>query len=403
MKNSLSLVLAISLGTLTPSLVSAQSHYSSIEPESSQVKPNNHGNGAARGRTHVRILNIPAAAPTSVAKSYNTPATIRRTYALPATGGSNAIAIVDAFDFPTALADFNAFSQHFALPRETSNVPTSTSNQVFEVVYASGVKPASGGSFIASWNLEAALDIEWAHAMAPNAKIYLVEAASDSTDDLLTAVRVASNLPGVKEVSMSWGGGETSFEASTYDPVFTTPGIVYLASGGDSGGVMEYPAASPNVISCGGTTITRAGNAAAQAGWSDTGCGYSTYEPRPSFQSSVVSVVGNQRGVSDIAFDADPNSGVYVYDSTPLYGESGWWILGGTSVSAPALAGVINVAGTLHGFAPNTAAEQARIYGNMGNKAAFTDVVTGTAGGFKCKPGYDLVTGVGSPHGITGL
>jgi len=144
----------------------------------------------------------------------------------------------------------DAFAANFGLPKETSVVPTNTTNKVFQMVYAAGTKPQSGGAYIASWNMEEALDIEWAHAMAPKAKIYLVEAASDSTADLMAAVRIASSLPGVKEVSMSWGGTEFSYEAS-YDSVFTTPGIVYFASGGDAGAVglgalpVPRPAAVP--------------------------------------------------------------------------------------------------------------------------------------------------------------
>ena len=315
-------------------------------------------------------------------------AKLHQAYAIPATGGSNAMPIVDAYHYPTALPDFNAFAANFALPRETSAVPTTTTNKVFQVVYAAGTKPLSGGSYIASWNMEEALDIEWAHAMAPQAKIYLVEAASDSTADLMAAVRIASSLPGVKEVSMSWGGTEFSYEAS-YDSVFTTPGVVYFASGGDSGAVMEYPAASPNVVSCGGTTVNRdaRGNLLSETGWTQTGCGASAYEPRPIFQNGVASVVGNHRGVSDISFDADPNTGVYVYDSTPMWGESGWWILGGTSVSSPSLAGVVNSAGTVNGFAVNTAAEHTRIYGNLGNANVFRDIH------FREKPAQALLLG----------
>jgi subtilase family serine protease len=370
-----------------------------LVPESAGIAARDLG---VRVHTALRVLVVPDAASNSTSSVINTPSMIRQYYMLPATGGSNAIAIVDAYDYPTALNDFNAFAQYFSLPKETSTNPTGN-NSRFQVVYASGTKPQSGGSYISSWNMEEALDIEWAHAMAPQAKIYLVEAASDSTNDLTAAVRVASALPGVKEVSMSWGGSEFSTEAS-YDSTFTTPGVVYLASGGDSGAVMEYPAASPNVVSCGGTTVNRngGGTVTSEAGWADTGCGYSVYEPRPSFQNGVSSVVGNHRGVCDMSFDADPNTGVYVYDSTPLWGETGWWVLGGTSVSAPCLTGLVNVAGTINGFAQNTAAEQARIYSNLGNSAAFHDITTGTAGQFSCSVGYDFLTGIGSPRGLVG-
>ena len=379
----------------------APRHLQVLVPESAGSSPQDAG---VRSHTRLRVLVVPDAA-ASTTSQFNTPATLRSVYNLPSTGGSSAIAIVDAYHFPTALGDFNAFSKYFGLPQESSKVATAAGNKTFQVVYASGYQPQSGGNYIASWNLEAALDIEWAHAMAPKAKIYLVEAASDSTSDLDYAVRVAATLTGVKEVSMSWGGGETSYEAMFFDPVFTAPGLVYLASGGDSSDQMEYPAASPNVVSCGGTSVNRSttGVFLGETGWNDTGCGPSVYEPRPSYQNGVASVVGTKRGVSDLSFDSDPNTGVYVFDSTPLWGESGWWILGGTSVSSPSLAGVINLAASSgNGFAANTAAEQARIYGNLGNARAFRDVTSGTDGRFSCKVGYDFITGVGSPSGLVG-
>jgi kumamolisin len=376
-------------------------HLKVLVPESAGSSPSDRG---VRSHTRLRVLVVPDAA-ASTASQFNTPATLRSVYHLPSTGGSGAIAIVDAYHFPTALADFNSFSSYFGLPRETSTMATAAGNRAFQVVYAPGYKPQSGGNYIASWNLEAALDIEWAHAMAPNAKIYLIEAASDSNNDLDYAVRVAASLPGVKEVSMSWGGGEAPWETWAYDPIFTAPGLVYLASGGDSSDQMEYPAASPNVVSCGGTSVNRSttGVLLSETGWNDTGCGPSVYERRPSYQNGVASVVGANRGVSDLSFDADPNTGVYVFDSTPLWGGSGWWILGGTSVSSPSLAGVLNLAASSgNGFAANTAAEEARIYGNLGNANAFRDITSGTDGRYSCRVGYDFITGVGSPNGLIG-
>jgi len=357
-----------------------------------------------RSHTRLRVLVVPDTTSSTLAQ-YNTPATLRAVYHLPSTGGSGAIAIVDAYHFPTALSDFNSFSKYFGLPQEMSTVATAAGNKTFEVVYAPGYKPQSGGDYIASWNLEAALDIEYAHAMAPNAKVYLVEAASDSNSDLDNAVRVASVLPGVKEVSMSWGGSEEAYEAMFFDPIFTASGVVYFASGGDTTDQMEYPAASPNVVACGGTSINRNSSGAFlnETGWNDTGCGPSAYETRPAFQSKVSSVVGSKRGVSDLSFEADPNTGVYVFDSTPLWGDSGWWILGGTSVASPSLAGVINLAAASgNGFAANTAAEEARIYGSLGNANAFRDITSGTDGKYTCKVGYDFVTGVGTPYGLVG-
>ncbi|HEV3271079.1 MAG TPA: S53 family peptidase [Candidatus Methylacidiphilales bacterium] len=401
MKFSLMLLAVLAIGCLLPVAgQEAPRHLTVLVPESAGSSPQDRG---VRFHTRLRVLVVPNAA-SSTTSQFNTPATLRSIYNLPATGGSDAIAVVDAYHYPTALADFNAFAKYFGMAQETSTNATAV-NKTFQVVYARGYAPQSGGNYIASWNLEAALDIEWAHSMAPNAKIYLVEAASDSMNDLDYAVEVAASLTGVKEVSMSWGGSETSYEAMMYDPIFKASGVVYTASGGDSSDEMEYPAASPNVVSCGGTSVNRSatGIFLSETGWNDTGCGPSVYEPRPGYQNGVASVVGAKRGVSDLAFDSDPNTGVYVYDSTPLWGESGWWILGGTSVASPSLAGVFNLAATSgNGFAVNTAAEQARIYGSLGNAKAFRDITSGTDGKYTCKVGYDFITGVGTPNGLVG-
>ena len=122
------------------------------------------------------------------------PSEVRAAYGLPAytlgqSAGSQVIAVVDANDYPTAVADFNAFSQTFGLPQETG------SGNVLQVVYATGNRPSAN----AGWSQEAAIDIEWAHAMAPAAKIVLVEAASSNFSDLLYAVQVAGTISGVRE------------------------------------------------------------------------------------------------------------------------------------------------------------------------------------------------------------
>ncbi len=372
-----------------------------LVPESAGKSANEWG---YRSHTHLRVL-VAANATASNTAQFNTPAMIRSAYSLPSTGGSGAIALVDAYHYPTALQDFNAFAKQFGLPQETSTNATAAGNQKFEVVYATGFKPQSGGNYISSWNMESALDIEWAHAIAPGAKIYLVEAASDSLSDLNYAVQIASHLPGVKEVSMSWGGGEVPPEVQWYDSIFTTNGVVFFAAGGDTSALVEYPSVSPNVISCGGTTLNRnsAGALQSETAWSDTGAGLSVYEPRPIFQNVISSIVGNHRGVNDVAFDANPNTGVYIYDSTPLWGETGWWILGGTSVASPCLAGVVNLAAASgNGFASNTPAEQARLYGNLKNAQAFRDITSGTDGRLKSASGWDYITGVGSPLGLSG-
>jgi kumamolisin len=305
-------------------------------------------------------------------------------------GGAKAIAIVDAYDYPTAFSDLQIFSAQFGL-----SAPTTMN---FQVVYATGTQPKADSG----WSLEAALDIQWAHAMAPQAKIYLVEAASNSFADLLTAVNVASNLvakAGGGEVSMSWGGSEFSFERF-YDGYFTKSGVVYFAAAGDSAGTI-WPSTSSNVVSAGGTTNSRDanGNLQAQLAWSSTGGGPSKYESRPSYQSAISQVVGNKRGTPDVAAVADPNTGVWVYN---LPYCNGWCIVGGTSVAAPVWAGIVNAAGR---FSASSQVELSTIYSNLGKAADFTDIAQGSCGpnqGYLAGTGWDFCTGVGTAFGTLG-
>lgn len=339
-------------------------------------------------------------------------------------GGSGIIAVVDAYDYPTAENDFNKFSDWFGLPHGST---ACSGGPCFTKVSATGSKPRAN----AGWALEAALDIEWSHAMAPDAQIVLVEAVSSRTSDLLDAVSVASKIvstcngackagQGKGEVSMSWGGSEFSQEDSL-NYYFTTPGVVYTASSGDSGGVPNWPSTSPDVVSAGGTTINRAGNGnfIDETAWADSGGGDSAFEPVPGYQSSVATVenlVGDYRGTPDFSFDANPASGVSVYDSTRYEGVTGWMVIGGTSVSTQALAGIINLAG---GSSASTNAELTTIYNSYNSKSYdsnFTDIVSGSTSGchghgnshhqssdcYSAATGWDFVTGVGSDLGTSG-
>ena len=301
-------------------------------------------------------------------------------------GGSGVIVIVDAYDYPSAAADLSTFSSTFGLPQAN-----------FNVQYASGRKPSNGCS--SGWNGEESLDIEWAHAMAPNAQIVLMEASSASNSALYQAVTAANSYiaahGGKGEVSMSWGGSETSGESSS-DHYFTQSGVVYFASSGDSPGVI-YPSASVNVVSAGGTQVNRSGgNYTNQTAWSDGGGGASKYEARPSFQNSIESIVGSKRGTPDLSFDASGGSPVAVYNSN-CYG--GWLEVYGTSVASPSLAGIINNAGK---FNTSSNAENTEIYGNMGNTSDFTDITSGSCGTHSATTGWDFCTGVGVDHGLAG-
>jgi len=326
------------------------------------------------------------------------PTQIRDVYNLPSTGGHDVIAIVDAFHYPTALGDFNTFSAQFGLPQEFSADPTASTNKVFQVVYQGGKKPRTN----AGWALEAALDIEWAHALAPNAKIILVEAQSNSNANLYAAVDLAVSLAGVKQVSMSWGGSESSGESS-FDFHFNVNGPVFFAASGDTGGKTIYPSTSPYVVAVGGTSVATDGSGTftGETGWSSGGGGNSPYEAKPAWQTAV-SMTGSGRGVPDISSDADPNTGVAVYDSTSYQGRSGWWVVGGTSVSSPCMAGMVNLGGATF---TNTTQLLTAIYGHYLNPPAtpvFRDITSGN-NGFPCLVGWDYVTGVGSPQGTEGF
>jgi subtilase family serine protease len=331
-----------------------------------------------------------------------------------ARGGSQTIAIVDAYDYPTAYNDLTVFSEQFALPALPQCSATVTES-CFQQVYAGGSKPAANGS----WGLEEALDIEWAHAMAPGARVVLVEAASNSFAALFAAVRTASNEvvcgsatcprggTGSGEVSMSWGGSEFFGEFS-YDSYFQTKGVVYFAAAGDFGGMTMYPSVSPYVLSAGGTTVNRnsTGEFVSETTWTSGGGGPSFLEPMPSYQLPIESFVRNRRGTPDFSFDADPNSGVLVYDSTPYDGSAGWWVVGGTSVASPSLAAIVNSAGS---FQPSTTAELDLIYSICGggpstkcSSANFRDITSGTAGANHAAAGWDFATGVGSAQGLAG-
>jgi len=327
---------------------------------------------------------------------------------LVATGGSRSIAIVDAYDYPTAAADLAAYSKQFGLPAPTAST--------FTTVYAAGSNPgpdpnAAGNNGWNAWEAEESLDIEMAHAAAPSAHIYLVEAASNSNTDLMVAVKKAITLLTTSpnnggEVSMSWGGGEFSGETS-YDSSFLGTNVVFFASTGDSEGT-EFPSISPNIVAVGGTTLARNRSSLgieAEIAWEDGGGGVSTYESRPSFQSSIASIVGTHRGVPDVAAIGNPRTGVWVYDSyeTNYNGSpSPWNIFGGTSVASPLFAALVNHAGH---FSASSAAENAVLYSNGLLSPNLRDVEYGNCGYYGswfAVAGWDPCTGLGAPYGSGG-
>jgi hypothetical protein len=310
------------------------------------------------------------------------PNTIKSVYGFPTAstaGAGQTVAIVDAYDDPTAENDLNVFSSQFGLPACT------TANGCFSKVNQTG-----GTSYPRSdsgWALEISLDIEWAHAVAPGAKILLVEASSNSFSNLLAAEDYAKGH--AQYVSNSWGASEFSSETS-YDSHFAQSGVSFFVSAGDSGLPAEYPSASRNVISVGGTTLNfdGSGNFVSETGWSSGGGGCSAYETVASAQSSFSQYgqanCGGMRATPDVSLDADPNSGVSVYDTTSYYGQTGWFRVGGTSASSPMWAGRSADAGAV----VNTS----YVYGNS---ISFRDITVGNNGA-PCLAGFDLCSGRGS-------
>jgi subtilase family serine protease len=241
--------------------------------------------------------------------------------------------------------------------------------------------------------------------MAPSATLYLVEAQSNSFVNLFCAVTVASNLvaaAGGGEVSMSWGSGEFSFE-TLFDSVFTTPNVVYFASTGDGPGV-SWPSASPNVVAVGGTSLSfdpSTGNFIGENTWQDTGGGASRYESRPSYQNgNIAHIVGLQRGTPDISSDANPATGVWVWDSLGAPPGGYWYIVGGTSVSSPTWAGIVNTAGQ---FAGSSQAELTQLYSDPTSN--FNGIKVGNCGPYMsilASGSWDFCSGRGSPRNYTG-
>ena len=346
-------------------------------------------------RPPLRILITPAATP---AAAPYTPAQIRHGYGidqLTATGLGQKIAIVDAYGNQNIQSDLNTFCNQFGLKAAT--------------VQVIGNNVGGNGN---GWDLETSLDVEWAHVVAPDATIILSVAASSSDSDLLAAVDAAV-AAGANVVSMSWGGTEWSTE-SAYDFHFNIVNVTFVASSGDSGELsslpeVEWPAVSPYVVGVGGTSLYLDANGNRIAGpagptetaWSSGGGGLSSFYAAPSWQTGW-NTWSSQRGVPDVSYVADPNTGLYVYCST--YFPPGWYEVGGTSAGAPQWAALVALAnqGRSSGLNGNTDMYNAAATGTTGaiNPANFLDISSGSNGGDSddiSVLGYDLVTGLGSP------
>jgi len=201
-------------------------------------------------------------------------------------------------------------------------------------------------------------------------------------------------------VSNSYGGSESSSDPSYDSSYFNHSGHVITASSGDSGYGVQYPAASQYVTAVGGTTLKRDSSTRGwgETAWSSAGSGCSTYDAQPSWQGANANIasVCAKRAVADVSADADPNTGVAVYDSYAYQGQSGWLVFGGTSVASPIIASVYALAG-------NSATVT---YGSFpySHSASLNDVLSGSngsCGNLLCNAttGWDGPTGLGTPNG----
>jgi len=331
-------------------------------------------------------------------------------------GTGQTIAIVDAYNDPKILDDLVQFDQQF----DVSAPPN------FQIFNQDGVNITSligtndpnvpPVDSTGNWEGEEALDVEWAHAIAPGANIILVEANSFLNSDYYPAVSWAENETGVSVVSMSFLEPEYPSETTDDQNIFTPPhGVTLVASSGDNGAPGQYPAFSPNVVAVGGTTLYLNPDDSYQSetGWGGSGGSASAYESQPSYQNGIVSQFSTtQRTSPDVSFDADIRTGVQTYNSFDPNANSFWGTDGGTSLSAPCWAGLIAIVDqgrVLSGKQPLTGPSQTlpALYQlppadfndiTIGNNAQYTlyDTVADPSQ-FSAAPGYDMVTGLGSP------
>jgi subtilase family serine protease len=364
------------------------------------VCPGPVADGFARCHAHVIVDGHGTPATSSTPSGYG-PAQFHGAYGL----GTHApvpqtLAIVDAYDDPTIRTDLTHYDSVYGIPDLPSCSPTVTVSCFQKVNQAGNASPLPSKN--AGWALEIALDVETAHEICQNCKVLLVEASSSSLSNLEAAVNTAAHL-GAGEISNSYGGSE--FSGETGDTAYNHPNIAVTVSAGDSGyGSFGFPAASPYVVAVGGTTLNLgAGNTyAGETVWSGGGSGCSSYLSAQPWQrvdpNWLFTGCGSKRAVADVAADADPNTGAAVYDTTRYSGRSGWFQVGGTSLSSPLIAGVYALAGN----AASVEYPASIPYAGRTSLHDITSGSNGSCGTIMCAgaSGYDGPTGVGTPIGV---
>ena len=319
------------------------------------------------------------------------PVNIQSAYKLAGlSSGGRTVAIVDAYNDPTAEADLATYRATYGLAACT------TANGCFRKMDQRGGTsyPAKNGG----WAQEISLDLDMVSATCPDCHILLVEADSASFVNLGTAVNRAAQTAGVVAISNSYGGGDAA--DTTYGTYYNHPGIALTASTGDSGYVGgSYPASSSYVTAVGGTSLKTASNTRGwtETVWSGAGSGCSTYNVALAAAASADTGCA-KRAMADVSAVADPNTGVAVYDSTSYKGSSGWMVFGGTSASAPIIGSVYGLSGNTSGYANAVPYSHA---------SALFDVTSGSNGTCPtsqwcaARVGWDGPSGLGTPNGAS--
>ena len=310
---------------------------------------------------------------------------------IPGGGAGVMVAIIDAYDSPALEQDLNTFSHAFGLP------PCTMLNGCLTKVDQTG--GARFNRVVSGWQMETNLDVEWVHAIAPAAKILLVEAHTASSTNLMAAVQYA--VAHAQVVSMSWGGRE-SVNQVQFDATFMgVPGqnVAVFAAAGDVGGVVSYPASSINVIGVGGTNLAVDPFSGALAipvvetAWSGSGGGCSRYEPALAAQASIIFPTPcTMRATPDVAAAGGPSSAASVFSSW----ASGWHAVYGTSLATPMWAGLAALADSARGAPLSSGQLLLALY--AAPLLNYRDITSGQTNLFMAAPGYDFITGLGSPQ-----
>jgi subtilase family serine protease len=352
----------------------------------------------AQVRTDIKTQNVDDAAPPQGLGAVD----LRNAYNLPTSGGKGrTVAIVDANHYPNAEADLAVYRSQYGL------APCTTANGCFKQLNETG-QPSNYPTADSGWSVEMALDLDMVSAGCPGCNIVLVEASQATMQDLGTAVNTAAGLAGVVAISNSWGGSEDGTSAQNDESYFKHPGISIMASTGDSGFGIGYPASSAYITAVGGTNLAK--STTGSRGWTESawgsadnanggaGSGCSADVAKPAFQSGIPNAICAKRANADVSAVADPNSGVAVYDTynPDGNGASGWIVVGGTSASSPLVAAIYAITGV-------AGKDNSFSYSNTGKFYDVTTGVNGTCAGTEalCNAGvgWDGPTGNGTPNG----